>query len=202
MDDDNNSLRTKTSSLKIRIVATVVLLFLSLLTSSSSSNYYSANLKKNVKTKICLIEEDWKLSASQEDLARKVLQKIPVSYPVRGAKLTSKFGYRNHPIKKCVKHHDGIDLSVPTGTPVKSTVTGVVIKSEYEKGYGNVIEVKSGKYKVRFAHLSCRKVQKGDKVFFGTLIGKSGNTGLSTGPHLHYEVRYKDRLVNPLEFVK
>lgn len=89
-------------------------------------------------------------------------------------------------------HHTGVDLAVPVGTTVRSVGSGTVVFSGTSGSYGEAITIRmdDGKYTL-YAHLSKRQVGKGDRVKAGTVIGKSGNTGRSTGPHLHFEVRSK-----------
>lgn len=94
--------------------------------------------------------------------------------------------------------HIGLDIAVPTGTPVKTTMDGKVIHAGWNtQGYGNLVIVENGAYKTYYAHLSSIPVEVGDTVNAGTTIGISGNTGNSTGPHLHYEIRKNGVAINP-----
>lgn len=94
--------------------------------------------------------------------------------------------------------HHGIDLAVPVGTPVRSTMAGRVAYSGWNnEGYGNLVIVENGAYRTYYAHLSSLPVQVGQTVSAGDLIGLSGNTGNSTGPHVHYEVRVNGQPVRP-----
>jgi|GEM_PF-4365172 len=103
--------------------------------------------------------------------------------------VSSNFGYRKHPIDGVVKKHQGVDFSVPVGTAVFSTYYGIVLSSIYERGYGNTILIDNeGGFRTRYGHLMALFVGKGEFVKPGQLIGLSGNTGHSTGPHLHYEI--------------
>ncbi len=127
----------------------------------------------------------------------------PAIRPVdmKKAKLTSGFGYRPDPFQRRNKFHEGHDFSARTGTPVYATADGVVVKSKYYGTFGNYIEIDHGYgYTTAYAHLSKRKVRKGERVERGQYIGAVGNTGRSTAPHLHYEVKYYDKSTDPGTF--
>lgn len=119
----------------------------------------------------------------------------PMGYKAR---ITSKFGVRIHPVEKTKKFHNGIDLGVPVGSNVYATAHGVVTKVDQDKWNGKriVVEHPSG-YATIYVHLSEQLVQVNQRVASGCLIGKSGNTGVSTGPHLHYSVRKGQDYVDP-----
>ena len=129
---------------------------------------------------------------------------IPAIWPSDRTKLqrvSSLYGMRNHPILGIWRMHEGIDLTAPKGTAVYATGNGTVSQSQVRNGYGELIEIDHGfGYKTRYAHLSARFVKAGDKVTRGQVIGEVGNTGVSSGPHLHYEVRYRESTVNPIHF--
>ncbi len=117
-------------------------------------------------------------------------------------KLTSFFGYRKHPIFEYIQFHSGIDIGIHY-QPVMAARDGVVHYVGYMGGYGLTIIINHGKdYKTLYAHLSKANVKQGQFVKAGTKIGISGNTGFSTGPHLHFEVLYKGTPVNPLKIFK
>jgi len=107
-----------------------------------------------------------------------------------------------HPILKYRRMHDGIDFTAPTGTKIFAAGDGVVESVKLSRtGYGNVVVVDHGfGYKTLYAHCSRIPVKEGDKVTRGTVIGLVGNTGLSTGPHLHYEVQKNGKKINPINF--
>ena len=109
---------------------------------------------------------------------------------------------KNHdPIYKTAKFHAGMDFSANIGTPVYATGDGTVVKAGWETGYGNLIQVDHGfGYVTWYAHLSKYKVRPGQKVVRGEVIGEVGNTGKSTGPHLHYEVHVKGKVQNPVNY--
>ena len=122
--------------------------------------------------------------------------------PVKSYRITSRYGYRNHPVTGERKMHKGIDLAAPTGTPTYSYKSGKVIVSKYSQSYGNYIVVDHGEgISTLYAHLSERKVSVGDKVEKGQLICLIGSTGLSTGPHLHFEYRVNSVAVNPEQYI-
>ncbi len=126
--------------------------------------------------------------------------------PVEG-KITSDFGYRIAPMKGASTGHSGIDIGVPVGTPVKSIADGTVIAANGGmRGYGNGVFVDhgiiNGKHVVsEYGHLSSFDVKVGDKVTNGQVIAKSGNTGISTGPHLHLTIRENKEPVDPKKYL-
>lgn len=131
---------------------------------------------------------------------------VPSIYPFeRTARVhqSSSFGYRFHPIRKSVIFHEGIDFSGPSGEPIFATGDGVVEQVQYQYfGYGNCVVIDHGfGYKTRYAHLKETKVTKGQKVSRGDQIATMGNTGQSTGTHLHYEVIYMGKHINPWNFL-
>ena len=123
--------------------------------------------------------------------------------PIAYNKITSPFGMRVHPISGKVKGHTGIDLKASIGTPVRATANGTVTKAEYYSGYGKYICINhSSTLKTAYAHLSKINVRPGQHVMQGQIIGYTGNTGYSSGPHLHYEVIKGGKFINPLSYVK
>lgn len=114
-------------------------------------------------------------------------------------RISDYFGNRFHPVHKKWKQHTGIDYAALRGTPVYSTGDGKIIATGWDSGYGNRIIIDHGfGYKTIYAHLQLVKVKVGETVKRGKLIGLVGNTGVSTGPHLHYEIRKNNLPVNPL----
>jgi len=121
--------------------------------------------------------------------------------PIDGARLTSGFGMRHHPILGYTKMHKGVDFGASTGTPVMAAGSGVIEKAEWYGGYGRYVRIKHGdSYSTGYAHLSrfARGIEKGKRVRQGQIIAYVGTTGRSTGPHLHYEVMIMNKQVNPL----
>ncbi|HEY8343981.1 MAG TPA: peptidoglycan DD-metalloendopeptidase family protein [Bacillota bacterium] len=122
-------------------------------------------------------------------------------WPVK-ARISSNFGWRMHPILKKNKFHSGIDLAVPTGTAVAAADSGRVLVSGWNGGYGYFIAIDHGNgISTAYGHNSRLLVKEGDIVTKGQTISLSGNTGLSTGPHLHFEVRKDGKPVNPIPFL-
>lgn len=128
--------------------------------------------------------------------ARSMLMKTPVD----GARISSRFGRRFHPVLGYNRMHKGIDFAVPTGTPVMAAGSGAVTFAGYTRGFGNLVVVThTNGYSTAYGHLSrfAAGVKKGARVRQGQLVAYSGSTGMSTGPHLHYEVRVNGSQVNP-----
>jgi len=125
---------------------------------------------------------------------------IPNIKPITGA-ISSAFGDRIHPIYNVTLFHSGIDISASEGTRIQTTGDGIVAFSGYDKGYGQKITINHGYgYKTIYAHLSKSLVRQGQKVTRGDIIALSGNTGVSTGPHLHYEIQKDNIKVNPTAY--
>ena len=124
-----------------------------------------------------------------------------ILWPVKYGKITSKFGNRTHPVLKSVKFHRGVDIAVSVGTPVYSGIKGRVTFAGRKGNYGNLVEIEGNDgIKVRYAHLNSIDVVTGQKVSDGEKVAETGNTGMSTGPHLHYEIIIDENPVNPLNF--
>lgn len=122
-------------------------------------------------------------------------------YPFKGHhRVSSSFNLRRlHPITKRISPHRGVDFAMPTGTPIMATADGEITRVKNHPFAGKYIEIRhDGQYLTRYLHLSHINVKRGQKVKRGDLIAKSGNTGRSTGPHLHYELHIKGQAVNPL----
>lgn len=129
---------------------------------------------------------------------RIAVSKLPLAMPVKSA-----FRFSSHYGPRWGRQHQGIDLAAPVGTPVFATGDGVVVFAGWQRGYGNLIKIQHELgTETRYAHLSKIRVKQGQRVSRNTLIGDIGNTGRSTGPHLHYEVRVDGKAVNPMSFIK
>lgn len=121
--------------------------------------------------------------------------------PAEG-RLSSPFGMRVHPISGRLQMHDGIDIAMPTGTSVKAMTSGEVVFAGEKRGYGNTVIIEhANKMRTLYAHLDSIDVNKGDLVQKGQRVARSGNTGVSTGPHLHFEIQKGGRPVNPIDYV-
>jgi len=132
------------------------------------------------------------------------LHNIPNGLPIQGLRVTDTFGMRKHPVTQKKTMHNGIDFKADRGTPVYATADGVVDTATYQKssGYGKLIVLQHNfGFKTYYGHLDKIKVKSGEFVTKGQLIGLSGNTGRSTGPHLHYEIRYLYRPLDPGPFL-
>ncbi len=117
--------------------------------------------------------------------------------------MTSAFGTRTDPFLKRAALHSGIDFKASTGTPILATAYGTIVEAGRNGGYGKMVEIDHGSgITTRYAHMSRVTVSVGEQVEKGTIIGKAGSTGRSTGPHLHYEVRRNGDAVNPAKFLK
>lgn len=148
-------------------------------------------------------DEIIKLSENKEKLyaAIPAIPPLPIKASVV---LSSGFGMRIHPILKVRAMHPGIDFSAPIGTPIYATADGTVAEAETSfliSGYGIKVEIEHGfGYRTRYAHMQAFVIKKGQHVKRGELIGYVGNTGLSTAPHLHYEVFVRGAKVNPIHY--
>ena len=133
-----------------------------------------------------------------------ILTSIPLASPVKEKiKLASGYGRRKDPFTGKYAFHNGLDFRASWRSPVLATAPGKIIYAGWRTGYGKVIEIDHGHhFRTRYAHLSKIFVQKGSQVAVGQKIGSIGSTGRSTGPHLHYEVRFKNRTYNPKKFLE
>ena len=176
------------------------------------SGYSNSDLIINTSKKIDQLTKQLYLQSKSFDeiieLAKnksKMLASIPAIQPVANKdlkRMTSGYGYRIHPIYKTRKMHYGMDYSAKVGTEIYATGDGVVSKVKRSKrGYGNYVKINHGfGYETLYAHMSKYIVKKGQKVKRGEVIGYVGNTGISTAPHLHYEVRKDNKKINPVNF--
>jgi len=140
------------------------------------------------------------LELSKGELER-IVASIPTLVPAYG-EVTSPFGIRKHPIKKVKKAHEGVDISSSKGDPILAAASGIVEYSGYNSGFGNhvIIDHKNG-YRTIYAHSSKLLVKKGELVIKGQKIALVGSTGLSTGPHLHFEIRIGNTPVDPTQYI-
>jgi murein DD-endopeptidase MepM/ murein hydrolase activator NlpD len=185
------------------------------------SDRYEEIKNKNISHKDLIVELQSTLdnlkrkiyieSKSQDDVValaenkEKLFAAIPAIQPVANKELialASGYGMRIHPVYKVLKMHTGVDFAASIGTPIYATADGVVDKTEVSfSGYGKVLEIDHGfGYRTRFAHMHGFAVRQGQKVKRGDLIGYVGDTGLSTAPHLHYEVFVNGVHVNPVHY--
>ena len=140
---------------------------------------------------------------SKLDAIKAAARRMPIFNPVPGRPVTSGFGVRKDPIVGTPALHSGMDFRAATGTPVRAAGAGTVVKAGWNGGYGRMVEIDHGNgYTTRYAHLSRVLVKEGAKVETGVRIGKTGSSGRSTGPHLHFEIRRHGEALNPLRFLK
>jgi murein DD-endopeptidase MepM/ murein hydrolase activator NlpD len=159
------------------------------------------NLRRKIYIETKSQDEVVELAENKE----KLFASIPAIQPVSNKQLialASGFGLRIHPVYKVKKMHTGIDFAASIGTPIYATADGIIDQLEVSfSGYGKMIEIDHGfGYRTRYAHMHGFAVKKGQKVKRGDLIGYVGDTGLSTAPHLHYEVFVNGKHVNPVYY--
>ncbi len=163
-----------------------------------TGNIIYANLNvQNTDLKLYKFEYENKIDYFDEN--GKSIKKTLMKTPINGARLSSSFGKRKHPILGFTKMHSGTDFAAPKGTPIMASGDGIVIKSSWCGGGGNCVKIKhNSTYQTVYAHMSKfgRGIKKGVRVKQGQIIGYVGSTGLSTGPHLHYEVIENGRKIN------
>jgi murein DD-endopeptidase MepM/ murein hydrolase activator NlpD len=136
------------------------------------------------------------------DAVKALARRLPIANPAAGRAISSRFGMRRDPILGVPAMHAGMDFRAPAGTPVAAAAPGIVVFADWNGGYGRMIEIDHGNgFSTRYAHLRRILVKEGQEVQSGTRIGEVGNSGRSTGPHLHYEVRREGRAVNPITFL-
>jgi len=210
--DEINSIKEKLETDKIELINLKTKVEL-------NKNYLKENEKK-LETKKNELKSNAKLLEAMEDKleedANKVTEIIKslktkaqyvggqMGWPVPNHyKITSPFGYRIHPVYHTRKLHTGIDISASSGTTVVAAQTGTVIYANWLGGYGKVVMIDhGGGYVTLAAHLSKINVKVGQNVQRGDAVAKSGNTGVSTGPHVHFEVRINGDYVDPLKYLK
>ena len=172
-DDENN-----------KIFKTGNIIFADLNLSNESNGFYYFDKKGN---------------KGHYDINGKSVKKALMKTPINGAKLSSKFGMRKHPIDGFNKMHRGTDFAAPKGTPVMASGDGIILKSAWCGGGGNCVKIKhNSSYSTVYAHLSkfANGIRKGKRNKQGQIIGYDGSTGKSTGPHLHYEVIHNGKKIN------
>lgn len=165
-----------------------------------------ADLQKEIAVLLSQIE------AGTDDLARieaKLLQQsvlkdlLPNSSPVTAAYNSSSYGWRSDPFTGEKAFHEGLDFPAPTGTLIYAAAGGIVSTSEDTAGYGKLVKIEHGSgLETRYAHCSKLLVKAGERVEKGQVIAEMGNTGRSTGPHLHYEIRLNGNALDPRQYLK
>jgi murein DD-endopeptidase MepM/ murein hydrolase activator NlpD len=177
---------------------------------NNSTDFLSSEGAANLNKVLELVDEtSRKISFEKEEYKKikeslinnqKLAECIPAIKPLPG-EITSGFGMRMHPILHYERMHDGIDILSDVGSPVKAAGNGIIEFAGIKGGYGLTITINHGfGYESTYAHLSEILVRKNQKVLRGEIIAKSGDSGLSTGPHLHYEVAHDGVKLNPVQF--
>jgi len=140
---------------------------------------------------------------NQLDALKKEARAYPIANPAPGESITSGFGVRKDPLLGTLALHSGIDFRAAAGSAARVTAPGTVVKAGWNGGYGRMVEVDHGNgFSTRYGHLSSISVKVGDHVARGDVVGKTGSSGRSTGPHLHYEIRRGGDAIDPLRFLK
>lgn len=122
-----------------------------------------------------------------------------IVFPIMAPQVSSGFGLRKHPIRRVIRHHRGVDLVAPTGTHIRAVTGGQVIFADSYAGYGKLVTILHARgYTSHYGHLDELSVNPGDRVVPGQIIGRLGNSGESTGPHLHFEWRQGGQVLDPL----
>ena len=143
------------------------------------------------------------LSLARMETLEDMLDSVPQVLPAADWSISSGFGYRADPFTRGAALHTGMDLRAEHGAPVRAAGPGKVVTAEYSGGYGNMVEIEhAGGISTRYAHMSAILVSEGQTVSAGTLVGRVGSTGRSTGPHLHYETRIDGDPADPNRFLR
>lgn len=174
-------------------------------------NMSDAALVSSLSRRMDLMERQILAQVQSYDQLRETIGKekekishIPGVLPIKGEAFTLAcgFGHRKDPVFGHSKYHEGIDITCPLGTPVYATGDGKVKRAERGAGEGNIIEIDHGyNYQTIYSHLAEIAVVDGEEVKRGQLIGRAGSTGISSGPHLHYEVRFHGEAQNPVNYL-
>jgi murein DD-endopeptidase MepM/ murein hydrolase activator NlpD len=154
-------------------------------------------LRKQIEAAMQSVSEIRRYIVEQKD----ILLATPVGWPVAGT-LTSPYGYRNHPVHEERKFHTGVDISVPSGSEVKATANGIVSFAGWTENSGIVVVAEHGHgFSTAYAHNRKSLVRVGQRIARGDVIAMSGSTGVSTGPHVHYEIWRNGRPADPVGFL-
>jgi murein DD-endopeptidase MepM/ murein hydrolase activator NlpD len=145
------------------------------------------------------------VTSEVENLAtlRRTATSLPLARPIANAAVTSKFGARLDPFLGRPALHTGVDFRAAPGFPIRSTAAGTVVTAAFTGGYGNMVEIDHGNgLTTRYAHLSLILVHAGEVIPAGTIVGRAGSTGRSTGPHVHYEIRVDGEAIDPMQYIR
>jgi murein DD-endopeptidase MepM/ murein hydrolase activator NlpD len=132
------------------------------------------------------------------------LRQLPTGSPIiNQIGLSSNYGTRLDPFTNLLAQHPGVDFSAPAGTPILAAGDGIVLRAEYDSAYGNFIEIAhADQFISKYAHASKMHVKAGQRIQRGQVIAEVGNTGRSTGPHLHYEISHQGKMINPMQILR
>ena len=151
------------------------------------------------RTNVALITDEIERLAA----LRRVAVELPLTRPIDGAGVTSRFGARIDPFLGRPAMHTGIDFKAASAYPVRATAAGTVLSAGYAGGYGYMVEIDHGNgVTTRYAHLSRILVKAGTVLAKGAIVGRTGSTGRSTGPHLHYEIRVDGKAIDPMKYIR
>lgn len=143
-----------------------------------------------------LVENEMPELSQEEKDVKEIKEKYSIILPLEGVK-TSSFGQRESNNEKVTKNHTGVDIAATTGTKIKSAITGKVTQVSEVGDYGKHLKITTDKLTILYAHCSKIYVKEGDEITQGQDVAEVGSTGNSTGPHLHFEIRFEDRYINP-----
>ena len=150
---------------------------------------------------VCLLGME--VGIAQSGRIRKITE-IPIYFPLpkkHFKRVSSGYGYRYHPKTHKKKFHHGLDMAANKGVPIYAAADGTVMESRYDKGYGHYIKIKhKGEVQTLYGHMSRRRVRSQQKVRQGQIIGYVGSTGISTGPHLHFEIIKQNKKIDPFRY--
>lgn len=172
--------------------------------SNSSLLIETAKQVDDLSKQVYIQSQSYDEIAQLAKLNEQKLQHIPAIQPVLNKdlrRMASGFGLRMDPVYRRPKMHTGMDFAAPIGTDIFATGNGVILEAGWKQGYGNTVVINHGfGYITLYGHMNKINVQRGQKIQRGDIIGEVGNSGKSTGPHLHYEVRYQGTPVNPQNY--
>lgn len=158
-----------------------------------------STMSDNVKKQLTRISNN----LEKLDQLNKTIEHLPLARPVHFYKTTSNFGPRTDPINKRAAFHSGLDFGAPSGTIIHATLPGKIVKAGHKGPYGKVVEIDHGNgFRTRYGHLKSLQVKLGQEVDFHDVIATVGSSGRSTGPHLHYEIWYEGKVMDPINFIR
>lgn len=167
----------------------------------SSLSYQTGTRIEDLFYRIELLNNNYDKCSDLREKLGVTMRTMPAISPIKG-NFISGFGYRRSPISGRYQMHTGLDFAAPMGTPIYAAGDGKVIFAAYNAhGYGTSVDIDHGNgYESKYAHMMKLSVKEGDEVKRGQIIGYSGNSGMSTGPHLHYEIKHKGVKIDPLDY--